>query len=327
MEYQGILLGKTPRDYILGSQVQAEINCEDWELHLIDPQWKIEHEHQMYLHQGRFGFETFACTCFSGNDVKEMIMMNALKNHKVPPLSVRWLTDNGYFKNGYINFDDRVPSMFAEITNFVGTYQWKAGNALRKWSLPEGILKDDPKDWGEYMDKGKLTKEAEELQAEYDKRFLWHWFWFRDDQDIDEQLKTSPSMSIVRFANGDGCLAPVGQFNHAIMEYGKDGECRKIDDSYNQQLKLYKPGFITSRLGFKLTILNNMNSEQFLKDNDLKTVWNSDSGAYYYVLQKALRPYNTKDRAVLMLVEDKFRKDGRVTITNEMLADLPILEF
>jgi hypothetical protein len=328
VDYQGVILGKTPRDYVLGSQIEQEVNCDNWEFYLIDKDWKIEHEHQMYLYKGRFGFETFACTCFSGNDVKELIMMWALHNNKVPASHARWLKDNGYFRNGAINFDDRVPAMFSEITNFVGTYQWKAGNALRKWSLPEGILKDDPKDWNEYMDKGKLTQEAEKLQAEYDKRFLWHWFWFRDDQDIDEQLKTSPSMSIVRFANGEGCLSPTGQFNHAIMEYGKDEQgCRKIDDSYNQQLKKYKPTHITSRMGFKLTILKDMNSEQFLTDNDLKAVWNKDSGSYYYVHQKALKKYDTKDRAVLMLVEDKFRKDGKVVITNEMLEDLPVLQF
>ena len=319
-EYQGVLIGKTPRDYILGSQVGLEINCDDWEKHLIDPQWKIEHEIQNAL-----GFETYACTCFSGNDVKEMIMINALKNKQVPPKYVKWLKDNGYFKNGYINFDDRIPAMFAELTEGVGTYQWKAGNALRKWSVPEGLLRDRPKNFAEYIDKEKINLEAIDLKLEFDKRFAWHWFWFRDDQDIDEQMKMSPAMSIVRFANGDGCLSPDGTYNHAVTEYGKDGECRKIDDSYNQQLKLYKPTHITSRLGFKLTILNMDNT--FLKDNDLKAVWNRDLGEYYYVHQGALKKYNTTDRAVLMLVEDKFRKDGKVEIDNEILSSLPVLNF
>jgi len=52
------------------------------------------------------------------------------------------------------------------------------------------------------------------------------------------------------------------------MEYGKQGECRKIDDSYSQQIKMYNPTYITSRLGFKLTIITN-NMATFLKDNDL----------------------------------------------------------
>ena len=319
-EYQGVLIGKTPRDYILGSQVGLEINCDDWEKHLIDPQWKIEHEIQNAL-----GFETYACTCFAGNDVKEMIMMNALKKGLIPPSYVKWLGDNGYFKDGAINFDDRIPAMYSEITEGIGTYQYKAANALRKWTLPQGILKDNPKNFEEYMDRKNLSIEARDLQLEYDKRFMWHWFWFRDDQDIDEQMKMSPSMSIVRFANGEGCLNPTGQFNHAVTEYGKDGECRKIDDSYIQQLKMYNPSKITSRLGFKLTILNMENT--FLKDNDLKAVWNRDDGSYFYVHQGALKKYDTTDRTILMLVEDKFRKDGKVEINNEMLKDLPVLNF
>jgi hypothetical protein len=90
-----------------------------------------------------------------------------------------------------------------------------------------------------------------------------------------------------------GCLSPVGNFNHAVMEYGKQGECRKIDDSYSQQIKMYNPTYITSRLGFKLTIITN-NMETFLKDNDLKAVWN---------------------------------KDGKVEIDNEILSSLPVLNF
>jgi len=321
IDYQGVLLGKTPRDYVLGNQISQEVNCDNWEFYLIDPQWKIEHEIQ------NIGFEKYNCTDMAGNDVKELITMWALHNNKVPKSHARWLKDVGYFRNGAINFDDRVPAMFSEITKGVGTWQWKAGNALRKWSLPEGILKDDPKDWEEYMDKGKLTKEAEELQAEYDKRFLWHWFWFRDDQDIDEQMKTSPSMSVVRFANGDGCLSPAGQFNHAIMEYGKDEQgCRKIDDSYNQQLKKYKPTHITSRMGFRLTIINDNNMfdvNKFLTDNDLKVIWNKDTGAYAFIQQKMAKVIQSKDRDVLALFEMRFRDGGKVSVSNDEWNDLP----
>ena len=318
--YQGVILGKTPRDYVLGNQISLDINCENWENHLIDPQWKIEHEQQNEL-----GFETYACVLFSGNDVKEMIMMNALKNKLISPKNVRWLTDNGYFKNGYINFDDRIPAMFAEIQEGLGTYQYKGANALRDWSLPQGFLKDKPKNFTEYTDKEKVNLEAIDLKLEFDKRFIWHWFWFRDDQDIDEQLKMSPSMSIVRFANGDGCLSPLGQFNHAVMEYGKQGECRKIDDSYNQQLKLYKPDFITSRLGFRLTILNNeiMDVAKFLKDNDLKVIWNRDDGGYAFIQQQMAKVIQSKDRDVLALYEMKFRADGKVSVSREEWNELP----
>lgn len=65
---------------------------------------------------------------------------------------------------------------------------------------------------------------------------------------------------------------------------------------------MYNPTYITSRLGFKLTIITN-NMETFLKDNDLKAVWNRDTGAYYYV------------------------HHGKVEIDNEILSSLPVLNF
>lgn len=317
-EYQGVIIGKQQSDFILGGQVPLEVNCEDWEFHLIDPQWKIEHELQITKY-----FDTFACTIFSGNDVKEMIMMNALKTSKIAPKDVVWLTDNGYFTNGYINFDDRVPAMHANIQNGLGTYQYMAADALRNWNVPEGILKDEPKTFSQYYDKTKLTNEAKELNEEFNKRFGWHWFWFGEG-DINEQMKMSPAMSTVRFANGEDCLKPDGRLNHAVTEYGNDGICRKINDSYNQQLKKYHPQYIANRLGFKL---NTMNNNDFLTKNDLKTIWNKDTGQYFYVLQKALRPIRSEDRSVLLLWEKAFREDGRITISNQDLTVLPQLEF
>ena len=43
-----------------------EINCDDWEKHLIDPQWKIEHEIQNAL-----GFETYACFPYNAKVLME----------------------------------------------------------------------------------------------------------------------------------------------------------------------------------------------------------------------------------------------------------------
>ena len=317
--YQGVLIGETPRDFKLGSQVEQELDVEDWSNFL------SEHERQ------NDNFETYACTVFSGNDVKEAIMMYALKNNLIPKESVNWLTNSGYFNKGFINFDDRIPAMHAEINPGVGTYQWKAANALTNWSLPEGILGDDPKSWEKYYSKNELSDETKLLQMEYDRRFIWHWYWFDETNgNVDEQLKNSPAMSVVRFANGEECLKPDGQLNHAVMEYGRTDEgCRRVEDNYEQRFKNYNKGYIMYRLGFKLTIINknNMDVDTFLKENDLKTIWNRDTGAYYYVLQKALRPFKTSDRSVLLLVEKNFREDGKITISKEQAKQLPIIDF
>lgn len=316
--YKGVLVGKTQRDFKLGANIDGEINVSKWDYYL------SEHERQDKK------FETYACTIFSGNDCKEAIMMYALKKGLIPKESVKWLGDNGYFKNGFINFDDRIPAMFADIKLGVGTYQWKAANALIKWSLPEGILGETPNTWEKYYNKKEITDEAKLLQIEFNKRFIWHWFWFDDKQNIDNQLRISPAMSVVRFANGEGCLKPKGTYNHAVMEYGKTKEdCRKIDDNYNQRFKKYDPDYIDYRLGFKLTIIknNNMNINKFLKDNDLKVIWNKDTGAYAFIQHNLAKVIQTKDRDVLALYEMRFRDDGKIAVDNDFWKQLPKGKF
>ena len=263
LKYQGVILGKTPTDYVLGGAIELAPLTDYWEEFLIGSDYKLEHEMQR-----PFGFETYACTCFAGNDVKELIMMWALKNNKIPREDVLWLSEKGYFRNGVINFDDRVPAMHAEIQKGLGTYLFKAGNALRKWSLPEGILKDTPKNFEEYMDLDRLTNEAKDLQKEYDKRFVWNWFWFDEfEGDVKQELKTSPAMSCVKFANGEGCLKPAGRVDHAVTEYKID-KCHHIDDSYIQQFKKYHPDYIKNRVGFKLTIKKHIKPMK-IEDNKL----------------------------------------------------------
>jgi len=318
-EYNGVKLGKKPTDYIGGKDIELDILVEDWETEIIGLEYKLEHELQTV-----YNFETYACTVFSGNDAREPIFQNAIKNNLVPKKDILWLTANRYFKNGYINFDDRVPAMHAEIEHGVGTYQHKSANALRKWSLPEGILKDVPKNLTEYLDKSRITEEAIKLQTEFEKRFVWNWFWFNEKKDIKEQLKASPAMSIVRYANGEGCLAPAGKFNHAVMEYAiTEAGCSKIDDNYNQRFKKYNKDYITSRLGFKLTIKNNIKTMQvennklyilvegkeqklamgldgklWIYDEKIDTVLNSASRSGKYQIPKTvtLEEWNSVDR-------------------------------
>jgi hypothetical protein len=303
----GVILGKQIGNWIAGANYDPEIISNgDW------TDFLPEHEVQ------NNPFETSACTVFSMNDVKETLFMWALHNNKVPASYVLWLNENGYFRNGFINFDDNTPAMFADITIGVGTFMYKAAEAVRKWSVPEGIL-GQAQTVQEYYNKERLTQKAIDLQKEFDKRFFFNWFWTDD-------LRVSPLSAVVPFANGEGILCPTTPFNHAVLEYKRD-DVAYIEDSYIQRFKKYCLPRVTSRLGFKLTILkNDMDTTKWLKDNDKKWVRNQNTGGFGRVLQNKLFTFETKDRAALALLDDRVRENG-VQINNDLWLDLPQEKF
>ena len=163
-------------------------------------------------------FETSACTYFSNNDAREALFTFLVQNGKIPAEHDQWLRDNGYYKNGKINFDDRVPAMYADITLGVGTYLWKAAEACRKWSLPQDVL-PKPRTIAEYYDKTLMTQKAINLQAEFDKRFKWIWFW---DNSLVEGLTYSPVVGTVAFMNRNNILCPITTHNHAVVALNMD---------------------------------------------------------------------------------------------------------
>lgn len=228
---------KRPQELIGGSTTPLEILNEngDWTNFL------PEHEHQQ-----RYGYETWSCIIHNaGNDAKETIMNFKIKNNLIKSSDVRWLTENGYIVNGKLNFDDRIPSMFADIKKNFGTYVYKGLDACAEWNLPEGFLKDNPKTFEEWINKERLTDEARELNDQFNKRFSFKWWWLEEkpdggawEDDVDEKLKSSPIGMVVRYADGEGCLNPIGQTNHSVLDY-KKGECYPVNDSYNQEFKHY----------------------------------------------------------------------------------------
>lgn len=291
-----VIIGSHSGDYIAGVNIDTpevvnEAGC--WE------EYPAEHERQ------NVNFETSNCTNFANNDSKEPLTMFKAHNDGIPAEHNRWLIDNGYYKNGFINFDDRIPGMFSDINIGVGTYLWKAAEASRKWSLPEGIL-PKAKTIAEYYDRSKITPEAEQLKAEWDKRFKWYWFWVNS---LDEGLKYSPVVGTVAFMNGNGILCPTTPHNHAVVGLSATQNTVKIDDSYIQQFKTYcKTGF-QNLLCWKLIIIEdtNMNKTQWLKDHDMFQVRNTVTGAYGVVYGGQLLAIKS-DRAGFYMIDRYNRK-------------------
>jgi hypothetical protein len=63
-------------------------------------------------------------------------------------------------------------------------------------------------------------------------------------------------------------------------------------------------------------------SEQFLKDNDLKFVQNSNSGQFGRIMQGRLMVVDSDDRGTLMLLDDKMRTEPSIKITQAEWEEL-----
>jgi hypothetical protein len=334
-EYSGIIHGKEPNPPIVGVSAGAEVEhlnlFGNWD------NWRPEHEQQ------NLGYETSACLIFSGTDCLETLFNFYVARSMIDLDNLNWLNENGYFKNGLVNFSDRLPANYAEIIPLTGTYQFKANNALAEYLIPEAMLpytavglyvNPDPTK-GAYYHRASITSQMLNLALEFKRRFTITWFYVEDRED---GLKSSPLQAVVRFANGDGILKPEGRLNHGVMVYGQtiDKTADLIDDSYTQRDKKYGRDYVFDFIGYKITINNTlMDIQDFIIKNDLKWVQNETSGQFGRIMRGKLRTINSNDRGALILLDEKVRnnkiiKDGKETpakLTKAEWEKLPKEEF
>lgn len=326
-EYQGVILGREASPLVAGVsagyEVEELIPGADWD------RYRPKHERQ------NMGYETSACLLFSGNDCIESLFNFYWETDRLDAESKNWLMINGYRVNDSFNFSDRLPANYADIIPLTGTYQYKANNALQKYLVPEHTLpytskgqyiNPDPTKGG-YYHLGEITQDMLDQAEEFEKRFTISWFYVEDEKR-KEYLKSSPLQVIVRYADGNGILAPAGRRNHAVMLYKAEDGIDYIDDSYVTQDKRYDPRYVKDAVGFALTINNkNMNTEQFIKDNDLKWVQNETTGQFARIMQGKLRPIISNDRGALALLDEKVRNNKIIKDGKETGAKLTVAEW
>jgi hypothetical protein len=240
---KGLLLGKRKEDYILGSSpvVKEEINV-NWK------DYAPEHEKQ------NIPIETLFCVSFSALDVLEYLFNWALNNNRIDPKDVLWLKDNGYFKNGLINFNERFIGTLGETTN-QGAYQYKIGDAIRKYGLIPQDMFPLVSDFNQNIDKTFITNKMYDLGAEFIKRFPINYEWVFN---IKEGLKYAPLQVCVYYADGNGILCPTQNPQHAVVGIDYKDDYLEIDDSYTHQFKKYCHKAIYSAMLYTIKFKNNM---------------------------------------------------------------------
>lgn len=316
----GVLLGRGQYDWQIGanSSIVRDVLLEDGD-------WKpyqVEHEKQW-----TGTYDTLFCVTYSALASIGALFMYYFRNNLISADNVKWLQDNGYFKNGFINFNERFSGTLGETTN-KGAYQYKVANAIKNYGLIPQDKFPLADNFYDNINPKFITQEMKDLGKEFLKRFSINYEW---TEDLKESLKYSPVQVIVKFANyekPEDILKPEGELNHAVESVLATVEYNLIRDTYWQIYKRYSPPFTHSYMAFKLTINNNnnMDTAKWLKTNDKKWVRNQNTGAFGRVLQGNLMTFTTTDRAALALLDDKVRENG-VQITDSEWNQLPKKQF
>lgn len=321
MEFKpNVILGQGMYDWLVGANspiTRTELVSDlDWK------PYQVQHEIQWHE-----TYDTLFCVTYSALESIGALFMYYLSHNLISADNVKWLKDNKYLKNGFINFNERFTAIKGE-SGPNGAYQYKIGNAIKNFGLIPQEMLPMANDFYQNINPDDITEEMYELGREFLKRFTINYEWV---SDVKEALKYSPIQMVVRYANyidPEDILDPEGEYNHAVEGVYSETLYNEIRDTYFQEYKRYNPNKTTSFLAYALTINNNisMDTTKWLKDNDLKWVRNSNTGGFGRVLQGKLMVFNTVDRGTLALLDDKIRGGG-VTITNEVWGQLPKENF
>lgn len=241
----GVLFDKRQSDYILGASPVFKVVL------LENGNWKPwTPEHEIQFNYSKL-YDTLMCVSFSATDCLEYQFTFALHNNLLLPEDVKWLSKpivNGkqypsYFKNGFINFSERFVGTLGE-TSSQGAYQYKVGDAIRKFGLIPQDMFPLADNFNDNIDKKFITQEMYDLGAEFIKRFPISYEWISSTDDIKDALKYGPVQVCVRYAdykdsNITAILCPIEPPQHATTEVNKTDEYDEIDDSYSRQFKRY----------------------------------------------------------------------------------------
>ena len=356
-DYQGVIIAdRREIDLVAGTSygrdLKVLLETADWDSD------RPKHELQFI---GSYAIgdvtDTSSCVSFSATDILETLFIffirdwldasgykgsytddNAIKAHLaknlgfttayMSGLGLKFLYDEGYMENGQPNFSDRFVAINGHTTG-KGAYQGDVAEGIKyKGLIPEKLL-PIVKGFSVYHDPSAITAEMYALGKKFLTYFYIDWEWV-NKTDIGEHLKMAPLQATVLFANGDGVLTPEGRENHAIMVYKAEVNVKAfIDDSYNQQSKIYGWEYFHNLLKYSIKDLNTtiMDITKFVTENDLIWVQNEKTGQFGRIMQKQLRPIKSADRGALALLDDKVRGNQLIKNGKKVPAKLTEQEW
>lgn len=259
----------------------------NWEIHETRPN-KIQ-----FINAGLGNaFDTSFCITFSIVKAYQDIINKQIKDKLISTYKLKWLSDNNYLnKDGNVDFSVKYTGTMADTTIY-GNTQWNVCNAIYAYGLiPETMFPNEASSWKEYASESNVTTGMKWLGKEFLKRF--------DLGDFEANLsdiERSPLQTIVRFADGDGILSPIGKTNHGVVINSVEKEFVNISDSYWSEHKKYAIDKIFYLKGFtvKEKIMTN---EQFATNNEKKIIFEGVGKGRFGVIVKGKLREITPERA------------------------------
>ena len=321
---EGALLGQGKQDWYAGGNSPI-----DRSILLQGGNWKenaIPNEIQVVNYGSNNQYDTSMCVSYGITDAIEYNLMEMLRQNLIPAETSKWLKDNGYFKNGSINFSERFIAVKGETQSY-GAYMYKVANAVKNFGLIPNDMFPMADNFNDNIDPKFITQEMLDMGKEFLKHFAINYEWLNNnDSKTFLEYSTLPCMGqFYNYVNPDDILNPPTSSGHCMVEVNETNEYKEIDDSYWQQFKKYNKDKLQSFMAFYLTPLkiNNMNTQKWIEDNDLKWFQNSNTGQFGRVLRGKLLMVPSTDRASALLIDDKMRTEPSVKLTQ---AEFELLE-
>jgi hypothetical protein len=195
--------------------------------------------------QASIFFESNTCVSQSYNNALETEFSRDFKNGKISKENLKWLQDEGYFKNGKINFNDRALAIISGTDPNGGN----SGECVADAAEAYGLAAESawPWDWNEpdpninskknYWNNLNLPEKVKTQMAEFHKRFeLMHeWVERNDWAEAEKKGALQGYVNAWHEKNGKYYNPAPGSYNHAVQSISE--ATIEIFDTYLPEIK------------------------------------------------------------------------------------------
>ena len=245
-ENTGLIETVNDTDFVAGGEtgITYEILNEsgDWETFKPSDEWQRKYK------SGKLGYDSHSCVTFSGLNLLETVFNFMIKKGLLSEKAIKWLEDNGYIVEGFVNFNDWFTAVMSGTTDD-GNSKPAVWDSIRNHGvLPqsEGYQVNDFNERSEYLGT-KPTQEQKDKALKFKEIFEIKYEWVvlgqvLDFNVIEKHLKQSPLHISTPTCAGWNTQPPklvtdcgVKTTNHATLYIGMEKE------KYHKDLDHYNP--------------------------------------------------------------------------------------
>jgi len=168
------------------------------------------------------------------------------KNGLMKPESKRWLKANGYVQNGKVDFSDRYIAIKSGTTTGGNSLKAPLESVRAHGLIPKPMLPAEKwMNFAAYIDPASITKEMEELGAEFSRRFQINYEQVSDDSFATALEKSCLDVAVYAwpFPEDGEYKRDDRPFNHVVLLYGLPAFY-----AFDNYLDGGKPGDFTKKL-------------------------------------------------------------------------------